>query len=247
MKIAVFEDELLTRGLLIRTIRKLRPDWEITFEGESVEEAVEFLQADPDIDLIFMDVELSDGNCFDALRLSATSKPVIFTTAYEHFAMQAFKTEVIDYIIKPVSESDLLFAINKFESRTRTAPDAPTESAEQTQEISRLLCVAGDQYIALPLEKVLWIESDSKYAFAVDVQGRSRMLQEGNLSRLVEMLPVRDFFRLSRTIIVSYQAIQKVSKHFKGRLAVDFGNDKCRRQETVSASRRSDFLAWLGR
>lgn len=116
MKYAVIEDENLLRNFIIDVITEIRPDWKLVFASDSAEESVQFFSENyNDVDLIFMDIELTDGNCFSILDKVDIVCPIIFTTAYESYMSQAIKAMCVDYLLKPVTKSSILATLERFE------------------------------------------------------------------------------------------------------------------------------------
>ncbi|MCC8113339.1 MAG: LytTR family DNA-binding domain-containing protein [Bacteroidales bacterium] len=240
MRIAIFEDEAISREQLKRSLQRLRPDCEVDFESDSLADAIEYFNNSPTIDLAFMDIELADGNCFDIFDRTNVNVPIIFTTAYSEFALQAFKTDSVDYLLKPIADADLLMALNKFQLRQRqvavTAPMMP----------KRLLCNSGDNYFSIPAEQIAWLQSEDKYVVAITNDGDRRLAVSNNLSAISKQLVDNDFFQLSRNYTVAIRAIAKVSKYFRGRLSVTLRAGSVSERVTVSALRREQFLRWYG-
>ena len=116
MKVLVVEDEIPAQEELIRIIKKHFPDIDIADTAKSVKESVAWLRHN-DADLIFMDIQLSDGCCFDIFNIIEVKTPVIFTTAYDQYALKAFKTNSVDYLLKPIDEAELIAAVNKLDYR----------------------------------------------------------------------------------------------------------------------------------
>ena len=117
IKYAVIENEYYSAKQLIKFVASVRPDYRLCFCAESVEDTVELLRSSPDLDLIFMDIELVDGDCFDIIRKVEIDVPVIFTTAYSDFAIKAFRMYCIDYILKPLTEEKIGKALDRFRVR----------------------------------------------------------------------------------------------------------------------------------
>ena len=115
MRYAIVENEELALLNMRRSVEELRPDYLLVFTAESVEDTITQLQAHTQLDLIFMDIELTDGNCFQIFQQVKVATPIIFTTAYDDYAIQAFKVNSIDYLLKPISDRELQRAIEKFE------------------------------------------------------------------------------------------------------------------------------------
>ncbi|MCD8385859.1 MAG: LytTR family DNA-binding domain-containing protein [Bacteroidales bacterium] len=240
MRIAIFEDEAISREQLKRSLLRLRPEIEVDFESDSLADAIEYFDNSPDIDLAFMDIELADGNCFDIFSRANVNVPIVFTTAYSEYALQAFKTDSIDYLLKPIGDADLLMALNKFQRRQRQTQVSATSAPK------RLLCNSGDNYFSIPAEEIAWLQSEDKYVVAVTNEGEKRLALSNNLSAISKQLVENDFFQISRNCTVAIRAIAKVSKYFRGRLSVTLRAGAVTERVTVSALRRDQFLRWYG-
>ncbi len=248
---AVIENEDIVRQRLINSISRLRPEMKLVFECATVQDAVEYFGTLPEVSLIFMDIELSDGNCFEIFDRVAIDSPVIFTTAYNEFALKAFAVYSLDYLLKPISDADIKKAIEKFERVTlgdRRDWNHLTHSLGQQIRggYERILIVNGDTFSYVNLSEVAFFEADEGYIFAVLHDGKRRMTNFGNLQEVMESVGEEKFFQISRKVILNIDSLVKVSKHFRGRLLVRYkaGNEEY--SETVSTGRKEDFLNWLG-
>lgn len=244
---AIIEDNAFALEMLKRTVAKLRPDYELVFTGGSVASAIQLLESDIKTDLIFMDIELSDGNLFNVIDEFRTVAPIIFTTAYDEFAIQAFKLNGVDYILKPISDAELGNALDKFEMLRHMATEQSSTIAPTTQAHSRILVVCGDKYSYIDSAEVGYFLSEDNYIFAYLKNGGRRMINLKNLYELEQILPPKDFFRLSRKVITSISSVATVSKFLRGRLMVTLQTADGAYKVSVSASHRIDFLNWLGR
>lgn len=248
----IVEDEYYARENLKRTIAALRPEWQLVFTSESVGDTKQFLESGQRCDLAFMDIELVDGNCFDTLSDIDFDIPVIFTTAYDKYAIKAFKVCSVDYLLKPVSESSAAEAIEKFE-RYFAHPVKP-DYAELLSAINRLsgrggrkrlLISRGNEYKFIETADIAYFFSEEKCVFAIDKNGRSHITEYSNLNNLENDVSRKDFFRCSRNTIVALAYITHIRKWFNGRLKVSVKNGDEQLSVTVSAARRDDFLKWL--
>ena len=243
IKYLVIENEYFARMKLIKLVAAVRSGYRPAFCVESVEDAVELLRTGPDIDLIFMDVELVDGNCFDILKQVRIDVPVIFTTAYSDFAIKAFQLNSVDYLLKPLTQEAVEKAIDKFERfRLPETVCSPAASPHPACK-SRILISEGDNYFYIPCEDISMARSEEHYVFIHTFSGKKHITEYANLSVLEQSISPEKFFRISRGIIVSIHGIVSVRKYFKGRLKVVL-TDKS--EVIVSSGRRDDFLAWLG-
>lgn len=248
MKYAIIENEEFARINLREMVKTLRPDYILAFTAETIEESVRNLKKSADINLIFMDIELDDGNCFEIFNQTDIKIPVIFTTAYDEYAVRAFKVNSIDYLLKPISEDEVETAIRKFEKRNSIVHDYRQVTKEfSSQKIhKRLLISDGAGYSFVHTEDIAWFEAEDKYVSIRLKSGKSLFTDYASLSDLTQILDPESFFQISRSVISSISAITKIDKYFKGRLQVKLQAGSEHRTETVSAARRPEFLEWLG-
>lgn len=249
MKYAIIENEEFARINLKEVIETVRPAYICAFTAETVEECVKYFASANDIRLIFMDIELDDGSCFEIFRRTDIKTPVIFTTAYDEYAIQAFKVNSIDYLLKPVSEEDVVRAIRKFESVQASAvPEYRAVAAELNRARSRrrILISDADGYSFVSTDDIAWFEAEDKYVSIVLRSGKRMLTDFASLADVTEALDPDRFFHISRSVVASIESIGKISKFFKGRLRVNLVADGIERTETVSAARRPEFLGWLG-
>lgn len=255
MKYAIIENEEFARLNLQHTIEALRSGYECVFTAETISECIHFFNTSPDLQLIFMDIELGDGNCFEIFNKTDIDIPVIFTTAYDEYAIRAFKENSIDYILKPVTEEDLELALKKFERIvSKTGSDALNQRPHYSELASgmskrsheRVLISNGDGYSFVNIADVAWAEAGDKYITLVLKDGTMRITDLRSLGEVSEVFPSDIFYQVSRSVIASIDSIAKVCKFFKGRLSIRLEAGKQTRTETLSAPRREDFLNWFG-
>lgn len=186
---AIIEDNTFAMQHLRMEIGRLRPEWTNVFTGKSIDETVRFLKEGNNVDLIFMDIELTDGECFEIFDRVDTDVPVIFTTAYSDFAIRAFKVNGIGYLLKPVSARDLADALSKFEYlRAKMdqphTPDAKEEGEKsQGNPANRILTVSGDRYDYINIDDICYFVSEESYVFACLNDGKRKLINLPNLTR----------------------------------------------------------------
>lgn len=249
MKYAIIENEEVSRDNLKNDVMRLRPNYQLLFTAESIDDTVTCLKSNPQVELLFMDIELTDGNSFEIFRRTQVTTPIIFTTAYNDFAIQAFKVNSIDYLLKPFSLSELEKAILKFEQLSVPVhPDysALVQAFSNKTGRDRILINVGDNYSFVNTADVAWFQREEKYVYAVMNNGRRHITDYQNLSDVEQQMDSRQFFRLSRNIVVSITAIAKVSKWLNSRLKVTVKSGDDTETFLVSSSRRNDFLDWMG-
>ncbi|MBD5329343.1 MAG: response regulator transcription factor [Bacteroides sp.] len=247
-KYAIIENEKFARINLQNAIFKLRPDYECVFTAETIEDCIDYFSGRPDLQLIFMDIELDDGNCFEIFRSVEIDTPIIFTTAYDEYAIRAFKVNSVDYLLKPLQDSDLERALKKFESHSQGA--APIKAAKSEKEApklrTRLLVSNGQNYTFVQDEEIAWFEAEDRYVYIICKNGKSLISDFSSIGEIAAVLDPNRFFQISRSILASIDAIKNVSKYFKGRLNVTLEASEHSKTEVISAARRDTFLEWLG-
>lgn len=247
MKYIIIEDERFAYSEIKRMIGKLRPDYELVGWAQDVEQAVTLLKQSH-ADLAFADIRLADGLCFDAFEQCHTNTPVIFTTAYDDYAIKAFKLNSIDYLLKPIDEDDLSYALDKMERNKGISPlsdcyNQLVENYRGNTQKNRFLIHFGDEYRYVDTEAIAFFYSEDKATYLSTAVGRHYVI-DYSLEQLGPMLDPRLFFRASRGCIVNIKAISKVSRFFAGRLRLTL-TPECPQKVTVSRARANEFLAWL--
>lgn len=247
---AIIEDETFAMCHLQKMVERLRPQWRLSFTARGVDQAVEMLRAYTDVDLIFMDIQLGDGECFEIFRRIECFKPIIFTTAYDEYAIRAFKVKSIDYLLKPVDEEELAAAIVKFEDMTGNDTSGESRdyaSVAQEMHKGRILLRSGDNYTYINSEDIAYVLSEDNCVFIYPHNGPRRLTEFANLQEIMDRLDSRNFFQPSRNIITSIDAVEGVSKYFRGRLKVKLNANGNTIETLVPAARKEEFLDWLGR
>lgn len=253
MNILIIEDEIPTRRLITDMIKKLRPQWNISAAMGSIEETIEFFGQNPQPELIFMDIQLSDGNCFEIFKQIDVKSFVIFTTAYDEYAIQAFKVNSIDYLLKPVNMDKLEEAIQKFERLFTQATPPPALVDYQTiakiistgkhNYRSRLLVNLHNGFQKIDVVDVAWFNSSNKVTTAFTFDGNHHII-DFTLDRLDKELNPEMFFRVNRQYILNIEAIHRVENWFNGKLVI---KTKPANSEKIIVSREKAkrFKEWV--
>ncbi|TCO09804.1 LytR/AlgR family response regulator transcription factor [Natronoflexus pectinivorans] len=251
--VLIAEDEIPTQRLLKGMIEKIRPDWEIVIATTAVEETVEWLQSHPHPDLMFLDIQLSDGISFEIFDQTEVNSMIIFTTAYDEYAIQAFKVNSIDYLLKPVRPENLKSAIEKFEKlkasqiHTTNITDikdlayALTEGKKTFR--SRILVPAIDGYTKLKIADVAWFHSSQKVTTAVTFDGTHHII-DLPLEKLEDELNPSYFYRANRQYIINIEIIHKIENWFNGKLIVKT-RPETPEKIVVSRERARSFKEWI--
>lgn len=253
MKYAVIENEEFARLSLCKMLEELRPDWELVFTAESVEETIEELQSGNNYpEMIFMDIELDDGSCFDIFKQIAITCPIVFTTAFENFALQAFEVNSVGYLLKPITLEKLTKMLVKIEGLGRSlSSSVGTETAAKATapaipKHGRILISHRDSYSFISSDEVAFFTAEDKCVTVTLKNGTTYLTDFATLSDCMNVLDPNRFFHLSRNTVVNIDCISKVTKYFKGRLNVDINAAAATQTVTVSAARKIEFLNWLG-
>lgn len=251
MKAFIIEDELMAQKSLTRALAQHFPDIEVIGTATSVKGAVAWLKEPSNRpDLIFMDVELADGICFEIFRQVDIQAKVIMTTAYDHYALKAFEAGSVDYLLKPIEAEQLKRAVARcrmsggkidVEALARVLEGTANKKTYKERYIVRF----NDRIIPLQTSSIAYIFSEDKNNYLVTFEGQ-KFIIDSSLDVIIEELDPEYFFRISRGSIVSMKAIDTITKQLGGRLRLEV-HPAPSFEMTVSRSRVDDFLAWLER
>lgn len=253
MRILIIEDELPAAERLIRLCKELQPAASIEGPVESVSEATAVLHQQS-FDLVLCDIELADGTAFEIFRQVSRRIPVIFTTAYHHYALDAFQTFAVDYLLKPVSREKLQAAIERYEQKITPEPTQNLNYERLAQALERQQPKPGKRYLAHYRDKMVVVEeadvayfySEHRTTYAVLFSGRKYSL-EPSLQVVAGEIDRLKFFQINRNVVIAFKAVSEISGFGKSRLrvhsspALPEGN-----WAEVSASRTPSFRKWLG-
>ena len=251
MKAFIIEDEIMAQKSLIRVLSQNFSDIEVIGTATSVKGAIAWLK-DPSNrpDIIFMDVELADGICFEIFRQVDVQAKVIMTTAYDSYALKAFEAGSVDYLLKPVDADQLKRAVARCRmSGGRIDVDALARALEGTTSRKtykeRYIVRINDRIVPLQASNIAYVFSEEKNNYLVTFDGQKYII-DSSLDVIVDELDPEYFFRISRGCIVQMKAIDTIVKQMGGRLRI-VAHPEPPFEMTVSRSRVDDFLAWLER
>jgi DNA-binding LytR/AlgR family response regulator len=247
MNVLIIEDEPLAAQALAALLTRLRPATRILALLGSVEEAVDWLRTQPAPDVLFCDIHLSDGNSFDIFRQVAVGAPVIFTTAYDTYAIQAFQVNSVDYLLKPLQAAEVERALQKYETRHPATLPAAVENVQRLVNAApraRFLVKAGPALKAVLVDDVAYFLAEEGVVFLVTHPGKRYILPD-TLDQLEGQLDARNFFRINRQFILSIGAVQEIRPYFKGRLVLRVAPPAAEEALVVSAGRAPAFRHWL--
>lgn len=247
MKVLILEDEIRAANHLERLLLKVAPEMQVVAKLESVRDSVPFLETQTDISLIFSDVQLADGLSFEVFRKVVIKCPIIFTTAFDHYAIEAFKTNGIDYLLKPVEENRLRKAVEKSMIFT---PSLLLEklmvlgnaAASKTYK-SRFMVRVGEKIKSIPVEEIVAFYSLEKATYLHTISNRDYCI-EYSIDQLDMLLDPGMYFRISRKYIVSMKACSQILAwtNSRLRLSIDGLNDN---EIVVARERVQEFKQWL--
>ena len=241
MKTLIIEDEKAALRNLKAVMQEVNTDFEIVGEVDSIFDGVEWFRTHPMPELVFMDIHLADGSAFDICAQVDITCPIIFTTAYDEYALRAFKVNSVAYLLKPISRTDLQEAMHKLELldgqvKEEKQPDLSaiirSLKKEENYKTHFLMPVKGDKLLPVSVEAIQYFYISNGLVKAVDSEGKefvfsqsldelAEQLNPHDFETLQTLLPASDFFRANRQFIVSRKAVSDISLWFNGRLAIN--------------------------
>ncbi|MBD2701332.1 response regulator transcription factor [Spirosoma sp. BT702] len=258
MNVVIIEDENLTAKRLEGLLHKYDPSINVLERLPSVSEAVSWFSAPhPVVDLVFMDIHLEDDLGFRIFEQTELTTPVVFTTAYDEYMIQAFKVNSIDYLLKPINYDELVAAIEKFKALKKQfgqenpgTPDIEKllnliGKPRETDYKDRFMITVGTKIRSIPTTDIAYFFLEEKVVFLVTKDGLNLPV-DYSLDKLVQLLNPRQFFRISRQFLVSLPAIQTIHTFSAGKLKLDLA-PKSRHEVFVSGDRMTEFKEWLGK
>jgi two-component system, LytTR family, response regulator LytT len=251
MNILIIEDEKPAARLLQRKVEKL--GLQIHHMLHSVEESIVWFNNNPHPDLIFLDIQLSDGLSFEIFEQIDIKSAVIFTTAYDEYALRAFKLNSIDYLLKPIDEEELEIAISKFKNQFQknTISNLDFEAIKrmlvnpvEKEYKKRFSVKIGHQLKVIPIEEVECFYSENKGTYLHTLDNRDYLL-DTTLEILENEINPKDFFRINRKFIIPLKSIKEIQVYTNSRLKIVLPSYKDD-EVIVARERVSDFKEWIG-
>ncbi|MEG2061256.1 MAG: LytTR family DNA-binding domain-containing protein [Alistipes sp.] len=246
MKALIIEDETAAALNLKAILKQVAPEVEVIGVIESVVESIAWLNENPQPDLLFVDIHLADGDSFRIFSAVEIMSPVVFTTAYDQYALEAFKVNSIDYLLKPLNVKDVQRAFDKFcrltnSERHNYGARVRTMAAERQE--STFLVHVRDRIIPLRRDDIAFCYTSNEKVTAYDFAGVAYPLDR-TLETLQELLPEADFFRANRQFIISRRAVKEITVWFGSRLSLHLSGETPERI-IISKARVPEFKAWL--
>ncbi len=246
MKVVIIEDETPAYKRLVKLIDETLPGAQVVAHHDSVVEAAAWFTANPLPEIVFMDVHLADGTAFDLLKRVKIDAPIIFTTAFDQYAIDAFKASSIDYLMKPVKKEELKSALTKLDDLKKIFSDKGEVLAQtfaQPEYKRRFVIRFGEHIKTLETDEIAYCYSENKATLARTFEGRNYPMDH-NLDALQTMLDPKQFFRLNRQYIINIKAITDMKSYTKARVIVTL-NPPVKELPVVSSERAAEFKRWL--
>lgn len=248
MKVLIIEDETRAANQLQKMLKTGGFEYQLLDIIDTVEDAIKWFQKHPTPDLVFMDIQLADGLSFEIFQTIDVTAPIIFTTAFDQYAIQAFKVNSIDYLLKPIQQDDLNTALNKFlktNTPTTIAPEILKQllsSMQVNNKRAGILVKDGSGFVQIKISELLYVYSEDSITFGVTSD--KRYIIDETMDQLFNSLDIDQFYRINRGQIISKNAIQKIDAYFNHRVKLAILNS--RNQEfIVSRQKTSDFKEWM--
>lgn len=256
MKVLIIEDESATARRLQKLLIEINPSIEILAIHESISQTVNWLKLHGEPELMFMDVNLSDGLSFAIFKEIEVNCPVIFTTAYDQYAIQAFKVNSIDYLLKPINKESLSDSLHKYHKLKNTEGKIKAEigsidiaklaialGIQKPDYIKRLVVKYGEVIKAIEIKDVAYFYSEEKIVFMALKEGKAYPV-DFTLDHLEMRLDPELFFRINRKFVINYHSIDKMISYSKSRIKITL-NPPCSLETISSTERSGDFKEWL--
>ena len=261
MNALLVEDEELAVRKLRKLLQDVAPDLHVAGVTASIEDTVAWLESrrsagQPEPELIFLDIELADGQSFEIFERTPVRSTVIFTTSYDEYALQAFKVNSIDYLLKPVQRDELQRSLRKYEElHAQRASESPALNIEKLlQQLQkqapreyrqRFLVRQGQRMLSVETGDIAFFYTDERYSFFCTHAGQ-KFLVDYTLDELADALDPTRFFRINRGMLVTHQAVDQIQSYFGNRLSLTF-RPSFDKEALVSREKVSDFKTWMGK
>ncbi|WP_299255221.1 LytTR family DNA-binding domain-containing protein [uncultured Aquimarina sp.] len=248
MQILIIEDEPRAANQLQNKLKAEKFDYQLLDIIDTVEDAVLWFKKNKLPDLVFMDIQLADGLSFEIFQKTEIDTPIIFTTAFDQYAIQAFKVNSIDYLLKPIQQEELSHALDKFrKSKKQPAVDPSIlknllSSIQITNKREGILVKEGNGFAQIKIADLLYFYSQESLTFGVTLN--KRYIIDETMDQLFDSLDTNRFYRINRGQIISKNSIQKIDSYFNHRVKLSIINPKDQ-DFIVSRQKTSDFKDWL--
>ncbi|MCA0234466.1 MAG: LytTR family DNA-binding domain-containing protein [Bacteroidetes bacterium] len=248
MKVIIVEDEKPARDNLEKLLIVLEPSIEIQAKLDSVSNTVAWLSAHQ-TDLIFLDIHLADDLSFKIFEQINVTTPVIFTTAYDQYALRAFRVNSVDYLLKPIDKGDLQRSLEKFKSNQKTTQTLDIQQLIHSLKLpfksyqSRFMVSRGEKVMSVTTDQIAYFEGEDRYVYLIKKDG-TRYIVDYKLSDLEDLLDPKQFYRLNRSFITHFSSIKNIFNVSKSRVKVEL-EPSAKREIMVSSENTQEFKSWL--
>lgn len=256
---AIIEDEFPAARLLKNMIQELRPNWEVLLLPGTIEESCVWFQNNPQPDILFLDIQLTDGNSFLFIEKARPQCAIVFTTAFDEYAVQAFSVNSIDYLLKPIHKERLEESITRFEKYHARRLFSPEDNQAYLENIlsaigqtgafrkyrQRFLITSPRRMYTISIPEIAYFYSEDKILFAVTFDGKTHIL-DLTLNKLEEQLDPELFFRANRQVLLSANCIELIEPHFNGKMLLQL-RPKAKEQILVSREKVGALKMWLNK
>jgi DNA-binding LytR/AlgR family response regulator len=248
MKVLIIEDEKPAARRVVQLLMEVDPSIQILAILDSIEASVEWLKLNTNPELIFLDIHLADGSSFEIFKKVEVRSPIIFITAFNEYAIDAFKVNSIDYLLKPLKKVDLEQAFLKYKNMqfnfSQLAIDGLVQNLEKKYK-DRFVVRLGNKIISVMIDEIAYFYSKDKLSFISDKQGRSLPI-DLSLDKIETLVNPLDFFRVNRQIIAHSSSIKEIQTSSKSRIILDL-LPASPVEALISSERSSVFKKWLKR
>ena len=250
MKVLIIEDEAPAFRRLQRILESLDENIEIVEVIDTVEESINWLTVNTAPDLIFMDIQLADGLSFEIFESTEIKTPIIFTTAYDEYALKAFKVNSIDYLLKPIDEEKMALSLSKFKNLKATFSSSVdlkeilrNIQPEEKKYKSRFLVKNRDKLLSISVQEIAYFITENGIVYLYTQDGNKKVFDKP-LDQIEGQLNPENFFRINRQCIANIEAVEAAHTYDKGKMLVDL-MPKSSQPTLISREKASDFKRWL--
>jgi two-component system, LytTR family, response regulator LytT len=256
IKVLIIEDEIPAQRLLKETLQEMDIKTEVIGCLNSIKSSVEWFQNNPHPDIVLLDIQLSDGLSFEIFKQVNIESSIIFTTAYDEYAIQAFKVNSIDYLLKPVEKDELQTAFERYQHYNKQFIQEKNSNidfkelaslikSEKTDYRKRFLIQSNESFFHLPVEEIALFYSMQGITFAVTFEKREYPVNF-SLESLKEQLHPDNFFKINRQFIVNIDAIKRVHSYFNGKLKLEIKPSHAE-NVIIGKDKVASFKRWMDR
>jgi len=249
MKVIIIEDEKPAIEKLKKGLQKADPSMQVIACLNTVQQAIDWLGTNPSPDMIFMDIELSDGLSFKIMQASNIQAPIIFTTAYDEYWQEAFEHNSIDYLLKPLKQEKLEAAIAKYQRLKEHFANNLQGLVQWQQSNSgfkkKFLIKRGSDYVSIKADDIAYFYASHKVVFVVDRNAQKFILDE-SLSEIESQLDPSMFYRVNRKYLVSLNSIHRIRTYPKSKLQLDL-SPSVEEEVVIAQENVAEFKEWMSR